>query len=449
MKKPQKLKKTKIKLVTTLVDSQIHSLDKFVSVYEDDKNVNWKKTSEWRVTSEGTRGFIIVRYLKFHDGTNTRERFDRNIYSEFKKDEERCQEICRVLNYRHRSKLDALEAWKIKSTFIKDKNNDLHERFENFLIERSGNERHAKRCRAMVQQHFLDYFYYEREPALHDYLQWTTLKVQSEYLEYLFKKKVKSTRFINQNVPLAVKTIKSILQYVNLFFRFLHQESEGQIPLLKMTFPNATNARFQNHNLNRNKIVNKKTPSKEYIDSQTYKKIYASAPESIKSAIWLSYHFGLRRSEVLAIKPENLRKSHLKVIEQVVGVDTVRDEKKRGISSKARTGPLKSRQEEGRKVPYWYTKPEQAIKHIEKLKLMHPSGLSGEWIELMKKLKMDFTFHNLRNAFCSNALRDMKKFDISPVSIQLALGHIDIRTTISYLRDYRELDDEKWTPVAG
>lgn len=68
----------------------------------------------------------------------------------------------------------------------------------------------------------------------------------------------------------------------------------------------------------------------------------------------------------------------------------------------------------------------------------------------MTKLKLNFTFHNLRNAFCSNALRDTQKLGISPTDIQLALGHLDFRTTMIYLRDYRELnDDEVWTPEAG
>ena len=447
MKKPQKLKSIKIKLVSSLSDFTSKSLDKFVSKHEINKNVDWSKTTQWTVTTESDKGFLILRYLKLKSGKRIKERLDADLYKDLRHDQDGCEEICRILNYRHRSKMDALEAWKIKTAFIQDKDSKLHERFEDFLLMRSGNRQHVKRCRAMVQQHFLNYFYYERNPALYDYQDWVSQKVRVEYLQYLLSKKVKSTRNKNRTVPLSAKTIKTIIQNVNQFFQFLHIESEEKIPLMKLSFPNATDATFRDHNHKRSKFLDKKTPSEEYIDEVTFKKIYSAAPENIKSAIWLAYHFGLRRSEVLAIKLENVRNQHLKVLEQVVGVDTERAEDMKGISSIARTGPLKNRKEVGRKVPYWFSNPKEAFEQISKLQIMHPSGLSKEWIELMKRLNMSYTFHNLRNAFCSNSLRDSEKLKISPSDVQLALGHSDIRTTMIYLRDYRQLDDDRvWTP---
>lgn len=453
MAKPQKIKRiNKLKLITSLPDAQAKTLSSYISSYDSDSSIDWKKSTLWRVTSEGGRGFIIVRYLRFLDKKkkSTRERLDRALYNHQKKNKHDCEEICRILNVRHQNRLASMDAWKIKSAFIKVQGGELSKKFEAYMFARSGNEKHSRRCRRMVEEHFLNYFYHERKPAIHDYLEWSSLKIQAEYMEYLFSKKVKSNRTKKKEVPLAAKTIRAILQYTNHFMRFIHIESEGNIPLIKMTFPSVTNARYVEHSQKRKKILPQYTPPKDqYIDEETYKKIYNNAPDDIKSCIWLSYHFGLRRSEVLALEPSNVRKSHLKVDYQLIALDIERDsisKKKTGINEK-KMGPLKNRDEEGRKVNYWYATPDEAYKHIQSLQVMHPSVLSKKWIELMSKLKMTYTFHNLRNAFCSNALRDTEKLKISPVDVQLCLGHSDLRTTMQYLRDYRKLDDDTvWSP---
>jgi integrase len=356
-----------------------------------------------------------------------------------------------VLNHRLENKKKAKEAWLVRSSFIKIQGSELSQKFEAYMKARSANAGHALRCRRMVEMHFLNYFYHERKPALYDYLEWANLKVQAEFIEHLLTKKVDSTRSGKRSV-LAAKTIKAIIQYSNHFLKFIHIESDGNIPLLKLTFPSITQTRLDDHERKRKRALpNKLPPSKQYIDEATFKRIYKAAPETLKSAIWIAYKYGLRRSEVLAIELGNIKKSHLKVEHQLLGLEIERNsDKTRTEIVEKNFGPLKNRDDEGRKVPHWFAEPEEAYKQIQKLHVCHPSGLTEAWIKLMKELGMSFTFHNLRNGFCSNALRDMNKLGISAVDVQLAMGHSDLRTTMIYLRDFRELDeDEVWTPGAG
>lgn len=447
-----KTKSSSLKVLTSIATSQAKTLADFSSPYDNNKKINWDKTTPWKVTSEGERGFVILRYVRFQDGTSVKERLDRTLYDFQKSDRLKCEEVCRVLNYRSSSKKQAREAWEIKSSFIKVQGSELSQKFEAYMFARSSNRKHSQRCRRMVEMHFIQYFYFERQPALVDYLEWHSLKVQSEFIEHLLTKKVDSTRMGKKNL-LAVKTIKAIIQYINHFMKFLHVESDGNIPLLKFTFPSITNARLVAHSAKRKKALpNTLPPSKQYIDEATFKRIYKAAPVELKSAIWIAYKYGLRRSEVLALELDSLKKSFLKVEFQLLGLEIERASDKSRLSIvEKELGPLKNRDEAGRKVPHWFATPDEAYEHLQKLHVCYPSGLSKAWAELMKKLGHSFTFHNLRNAFCSNALRDMNKLGISPVDVQLALGHTDLRTTMIYLRDFRELDDEEeaWTPGAG
>lgn len=444
-------RKASFKLLVSLAPSQVKSINDFYSCYDDDKRVNWDKTTPWKVTSEGERGYVILRYVRLNDKSTIKERLDRTLYDFQKSNKLKCEEVCRVLNYRLESKLRAKEAWLIKSDFIKVQGSELSQKFEAYMKARSGNPKHAKQCRRLVEMHFLNYFFYERKPALYDYLEWHKLKTQAEFIEHLLSKKVNTSRN-GKNHLLASKTIKAIIQYSNHLMKFLHVESDGNIPLLQFTFPSITEARLADHDRKRKKALpDKLPPSQQYIDEATFKKIYKAAPEELKPSIWIAYKYGLRRSEVLALDLPNLKKSHLKVDHQLVGLDIARAEDKTRVAIvEKHLGPLKNRDEEGRKVPHWFATPEETYKHLQKLHIYRPSGLSEAWIELIKKMGLSFTFHNLRNAFCSNALRDMNKLGISAVDVQLALGHSDLRTTMQYLRDFRELeDDEVWTPGAG
>lgn len=455
-KSPERLKKTqKLKLVSSLPEHELKGIDAFKSQFDNDSSVDWLKTTKWKCTPDSKKSFKIYRVVRFKQKDNppVTERFDKYIFKHFESDRKQCEEVCRILNYRYENRQRAREAWLIKSDFIKKQGSELSLSFEEFIRARSDNKKHALSCRRMIENHFLNYFYHERSVPLYDYLEWHSLKVQAEYIEYLFNKRVNSTRMGSQ-VHLSVKTIKAVIQNINLFFKFLHVESDGHIPALKFTFPSVTDARFSKHANDRKKNLSKqkiKQPSEEYISEEDFNLIMKSAPEKIRSAIWIAYKFGLRRSEILALETSNIKKGYLSVSLQLLSLQTERDDHmKRVRILKRETGSLKNKKIESRKIPYWFATPEETYKRISEMYVCHPSVLSGEWIDLMKKLGMKYTFHNLRNAFCTNALRDAEKFGIAITDVQLALGHTDLRTTMKYFRDYRKFeDDEQWTPEVG
>lgn len=448
--------KTKLELVHSLSSAQSKNINSFKGKYDNDSNVDWKKTTKWTITTEGDKGLIILRYVKLSNvRRKIKERLDKKLYSADSKDKNKLEEICRILNYRIEVKIKAKEAWLVKSDFINVQGSELSNKFYDYMYSRSKNEKHSRACVRLVEMHFLNYFYFERKVPLFDYLEWHNLKIRKEYIEYLFNKKVSSNRMGATHL-LSTKTIRAVIQYINHFFKFLHVESEGNIPDLKFSFPSITQQRFYIHENDRKKGLDKSkvvVASEEYIDEDTFDVILKNANEKIISAIWLSYKYGLRRSEVLALKPDNLKTNFLNIHEQVTHVTV--EERNDDNTAKRRTsttGLLKNKKGEGRKVPHWFGKKEDTYDYINSLQLMHPSVLTKEWRALMKELGMNYTFHNLRNAFCTNALREMGNLKISFSDVSLAMHHSDWRTTQKYLRDHRKLKEDElpWTPsMAG
>ena len=62
--------------------------------------------------------------------------------------------------------------------------------------------------------------------------------------------------------------------------------------------------------------------------------------------------------------------------------------------------------------------------------------------DLGNKIVFDFTIHDLRRTFITNAFR----MGINPVDIQLAVGHKYLRTTLAYQTDDRSMDDRTYVP---
>ena len=420
----------------------------YFSPYEQNETIDWEKSSLWKITTEGSRkGFVILRYLKDRSGATLKERLPRSLYEAFKGNEIKCTELINVLNHREETRRRSREEWKIKSEFLKVQGNELSRMFEDFLRDGSNNKKHAQDGRRMVEMHFIEWVYYSRETPEFDYLEWGKPKFQNEFMNHLYNKRVDSTR-MGVGVPLSAKTITAIAQKINLFFKFLREQSNGELQINVFDPSNLNPARLKNHEVMRSSKISTITlrVDEQYITEDTFKLIYENASDDIKSAIALSYRYGLRRSEVLALETEDLKVDCLHSRVQLIAV---KNERMKAFNVKPLskvTGPLKNRCLEGRFIPHWYSTEEDTYQNLLNLSVIHPSTLSSKWKELMGKLGLSFTFHNLRNAFCSNALRDLAKHNISVVDVQLAMGHSDIKTTMKYLRDYRVMNKQVWTP---
>jgi integrase len=381
--------------------------------------VSIKSTNKWTITQENGQ-YSIRRWVLYSDDSRKLERLPIEQYRKFRDDMTKLTDLCTRLNYREIEEENAKKAWKVRSAFVDNKL--LYEGFKKYMISRADDEKYAGKCAGNVKKWFLDYWYKQKK---FDYLHWHKPASQSELADWWLSE--------HDGELISFKTIKTSIHNLNHFFKFLHQESEGEIPELKFTFPTLTTSRIKKHEWSRKKSLGSKAErrSGQYISNDEFKMIIKNAPREIKSCIYLSYYFGLRRSECLAITKDNLRKGYLYLEKQLKSYD----------GTKAEYGPLKSR--DARKVPHWHKHSMESILNaIEEVELMHPSTLTERWITLMAELNLNYTFHSLRNTFISNAFRDGRNAS----DIQLAAGHSDLRTTMGYQRDYREMDDEVWTP---
>lgn len=383
------------------------------------KSKSVQSANKWTITQENGQ-YSIRRWVLYSDNERRLERLPIEQYRKFRDDKVKLEDLCTRLNYREIQEEQAKKAWKVRSAFVDNKL--LYEGFKKYMISRTGDEKYSISCASNVKKWFLEYWYKQKK---YDYLHWHQPKSQVEVVDWWLSE--------HEGSLISYKTIKTSTQNLNHFFKFLHQESEGEIPELKFTFPTLTLARIKKHEWQRKKDLGAKADrrSGQYITDAEFKIILKNSPKELKACIFLSYYFGLRRSECLAVTKDNLRKGYLfleKQLKSYDGQDPV-------------YGPLKSRN--ARKVPHWHKHSLEAIMAtIEGIELMHPSTLTERWIELMATLKMNFTFHSLRNTFISNSFKDGRNAG----DIQLAAGHADLRTTMGYQRDYREMDDEVWTP---
>lgn len=226
--------------------------------------------------------------------------------------------------------------------------------------------------------------------------------------QWLLKKKV------------SVSTIKKATQCANKLIRILHRENADLINL------------FQINPIGRAIIKEKKAESKigKYISDEHWKDIECHISERIKPFVQLGYYYGLRRAETIAITEANLFEDCLAIERQIKLIG------KKGIPSYSL---LKNK--EKRECPHWFITPEDAYKIILKIELINPDTLTHQFESEMVRLNYDYTFHDLRRTFITNALRVQHHRDV-----QLAVGHSDLRTTMQYAQDDRKLQRKPFKP---
>lgn len=225
--------------------------------------------------------------------------------------------------------------------------------------------------------------------------------------------------------PTSVRTITLVIQTANRFLKYLHQQLPMQYPLIQLS--PISKAVLKLYGANRNS-----EPIGKYISDADWKALQKHLTPELKPFIHLMYFYGLRRAESLGFQSTDaVKKLHLKVSHQLVSFN----------NGNATYSPLKNREQ--RDTPHWYSTPANAYKLISQTqtKKMHPDTLSSTWDTLMKGLGWEYHLHDFRRTFITRALRDH-----NPRDVQLAVGHSDLRTTMQYAQDDRNLGDEIWTP---
>lgn len=163
--------------------------------------------------------------------------------------------------------------------------------------------------------------------------------------------------------------------------------------------------------------------------------IQKKIPANLKSVFLLCYYFGLRRSEAMGLigRVECVKKGFLQIDKQLLRYTR---------EGKLLTGPTKGRM--ARKVPYWYSTPEQAYELVQNIVPMCPCDYTRKFRAFLKKNKLDYFVHDCRHSFITNAVNDSRQLRLN--DIRLASGHADLRVTNGYLRDSTDYDNQIWKP---
>ncbi len=346
--------------------------------------------------------FVVRRNLVLPDGTRSLARHPAEAYKHLTNESE-FKAFVNRLNHKDERDEKAKKAIEIKTAFIPVA---YLEEFKERIEAEIPNAKDANYLLRLLHSRSLDLFV--NVYRLPDPTSWAENQVK--WGMYL------------QTIQLSAKTIRSIVQITNRFLQFLHQKNPREIP--KIELKPISKARFKE--LDAKRLLNDDEHVGQYIKEAHWEIIREKLPPDIRPFVLLMYYYGLRRSESLTVRLEDIRTSHLSV--------------ERQYRSKELIGPLKGRTK--RKTPHWMVIPETTYTIINSIEAqMHPDTLGYKWNAFINKIDMTYELHDLRRTFITRALDEQKA-----QAVQFAVGHTNITTTMKYQRDNRELEDAVFKP---
>lgn len=291
--------------------------------------------------------------------------------------------------------------YEFDSAFI---NQRIIEAFESSLSNRADSKSHITNLMSGLWNYTITFFIHTAK--LPDPNKWR--EHEDDFGAFLLKKKISTSH------------LKMIVQVTNRFLKFLHK-----------TNPNEIN-QYTLEPLSNMKLKPKRSEQRlKYIDAETYSTICKKVDSELLPAIQISYNFGLRCAEVMGLNTDDVFEDCLDVKRQQLQ-----------ILPRKLTGPLKNKL--NRSVPYWFATAEQVYTWINETTEMHSDTLSKKFVAEMKRLQLPYEFHDLRRTFITRALREQHYRDV-----QLAVGHSDLKTTMLYAQDDRQLQRVKFKPKQG
>ncbi len=351
---------------------------------------------------KGQRKWVIRRWKE-----GKYQRLPVEKYASIREDQTKLEEFVKRLN----APLDAKFKVEFKHAFISPA---LLEDYLTFLVAQIPSQSGAKQEFSYLKRYVLNYFIGKLD--LMNPLDWHKIH-ETKWAAYLLSKQA----------PKAAKTKRDIVISINRFIGWLHKQRPEEVPALE--FKPLSRAKLKSVEAGRK--LRKEIRTRGAIPDKDWNVIIRGAPLELQPFINLSYYFGLRRAEALGVMPGDVKKGYLEL--------------QRQLAALGRYEPLKGR-EEHRKIPHWFTSAATAYGWVEGAQkhLMNPSTLTHKWNKLMVKLDMHWDFHDLRHSFITKAIRAYPAKDV-----QLAAGHKDIRTTMGYSHDDRDLSGEVFTPEAS
>lgn len=352
----------------------------------------------WCIIRDKKRG---VRVRRWNNGKY--ENLTKTKYQGLS--EEELEKYVKRLN----APIDNLEKVQFKHAFIDD---FLIENYREWLSSRVPTESEVKREITAVKEHFLEFFISKLD--LPNPADW--YKSQERWSTYL----------IGHKELRSVQSKRRVIQAANRFIGWLQSKRPDEFQLMK--FEPISRAVFKKIQASRE--LNKEIKERKLITDEDWNVIKKALSNEIAPFCYLSYHYGLRRSESMGLKPGDTKNTYLLVERQLSKIGSYR--------------PLKGR--EARKVPHWFSTPTKCYTWIEQASKiqLHPDTLTDRWKQLMVNLSMNYDFHDLRHTFITKAMRKQ-----APRDVQMAAGHKNITTTMGYLHDDRNMEDEEFIPEAG
>jgi integrase len=350
-------------------------------------------------------GKVIRRYQI--DNPKKWQRYPKKDYSSLRP-EDLPAFVERLNGPREAARLRAEEAYKIKHTFITQQ---VLERFHSVVSSQSSN---SERANAIYNRATEGLGFFINDLKLNDPVDWKGR--QEEWGAALIKQGI------------ARSTIKFKIECLNRLLSWLHENNPRLFPLIKLN--PISGAVLRHHEATRK--LNSATKVGQFVPESTWQKIEQQCRPDVLCFLKLMYYLGLRRAEALGLCLEDVRTKNVAIQRQLVSVP----------AGRPNYGPPKSRR--NRKVPYWFTTPEETYKTVEHClrEIKHPDTLSDQFTIEMDRLKIKIEMHDLRRTFITRALREGR----TAVEVKEAVGHSSISTTMRYLVDIEDTDDAPFIP---
>jgi integrase len=368
------------------------------------KKLNETKWSKWYLVWDKSRaGTPIAKIRRYTtiDGKTTWDRYPSKEYSHL--DESQVESLMRRLNASFEIDRQAAEArYVFDHTYV---NPISLAKFEANLRKQITEEEGVLRVLQRLNDYVFEFFILQCK--LPDPSRWH-LK-EDEWGEFLLAQ------------DLSASTIRFIIATANRFNNFIVQKMYPEMTAPRKLDPIGPNV-LKGITEARDKLSKHQS---KLISEQVFQKIIETAkkkhPEVIPN-IMLCKGFGFRISETLGFSKDKFLKDSVIVNEQ---------------GSRVVDGEIlkKSVKTFTRRVPYWNMTAKEAWSWVQQVQVMHPKTLMTKVNECLAPY--GHTSHDFRRTFITNSFRKAHWKDVMK-----AAGHVDVRTTMGYDQDDRNLSEE-------
>lgn len=362
----------------------------------------------------------VIRRVVYLPDKTLQERLESSKYAHLRSNPRALEDFVIRLNKRVPEELRTRHAVEFKHAFINER---LLSEYRSFLVASIPTESVARSEFYYLKTHALGYFI--NKLSLADPADW--LKKQSLWTEALLNRiqdPKKTPAVWDDSKDRSPSLIKATIQSLNRFMKWLNKRDPHTYPLIQ--FEPISKAQFKE--LKARRIVAGEAMVRKMIRKNDWKKIEESLPDGIIGAgVRLGYLYGLRRSEILGLKPDDVRQGWIHLERQLI----------KHTGQGAVYGPLKGR--DVRKVPHWFSTPKEAYNLIASVKkhLVDPCEFSKIVSAWMDKMDMPHTLHDLRHTWISIAIKTHTANEV-----MVAAGHKDLNTTNKYLHMGEEYDED-------